>query len=63
MADKTSYILDASIGEHGVILFDGHAQSNARVLCELSKLQADNERLKAIIISIADHAASEVKKL
>ena len=43
----TKYVLDASIGEDGVILFDGHAQSNCRVLCELSKLQAEISRLKA----------------
>lgn len=61
--DKTSYILDASIGEHGVILFDGSPQTNCRVLCELSKLQAEVARLNGMFISIADHVVSEVNKL
>ena len=61
--DKTSYILDASIGEHGVILFDGSPQTNCRVLCELSKLQADNERLKAMFRALTRHVIDEQNKL
>jgi len=44
--DKTSYILDTSIGRHGVFLFDGEVQSSVQVNMRLSELQAEISILK-----------------
>lgn len=60
---KTSYVLDTSKGHDGAFLFDGEVMSNVQVNMRLSDLQADVERLKAVIRCTATQAELQVNKL
>lgn len=55
MSDKTTYILDCSNEPNGIILFNGEAQSNIKILARLNDLDFENRLLKAKFADLANN--------